>query len=147
MEYDVIQDNIRNYLGINYFDADKIKEVRILIVSKRIWDKIVKFSSFHTCDRENTKWNIFGLNPARGMIHIGVNDSELSEKNKARILARYEAKYEITDWVKIYWKPGYEKLSEIKIDNFDNKIKWKADYSHDWLMEELILMESGNSPY
>ena len=38
----------------------------------------------------------------------------------------------------MYWKPGYKDTSYYCMDYFDNKVKWKANYTKDWFMDCLL---------
>lgn len=59
------------------------------------------------------------------------------DKVKADILAELYVKDTTSRHVNIIWKAGYTPLIS-KMDGFDNLIKWKVDYTHDWILEEFI---------
>lgn len=37
----------------------------------------------------------------------------------------------------MYWEPGF-KSNERCMDCFDNIVKWKADYTEDWIKNKLL---------
>ena len=40
--------------------------------------------------------------------------------------------------LKIYWCPGYCTADQNCMDHFDNRIKWKADFTKEWLEKQLL---------
>lgn len=140
-EYLLQQSRLRDILGTNYFTCKELKKVPILKVSSNLWNEMVSFSKRHTCDRQISEWNIFNLNSGVNEIQICKNDNEeyIQRYNNFSVglVARFTGENE-GDMKCIYWRPGYGAIESNKMQHFDNVMKWKADFAHDWLLYKLI---------
>ena len=92
-----------------------------------------KFSINHDYLSNNEKWDIF--NPQslsnRIMICRNTNYRNISDGIMVSIyIDKLDDKYG-----EILWQEGYS----LRDNNyFDNKHKWKVDYTHDWIINEFL---------
>lgn len=102
------------------------------------WEKILFFAGKHDWFREDgeMEWNIFNNNSSNNSLTLSPN---VYGTIKGDILAKIwvqESKEEINR-LDLYWEPGYV-ISKGCMDCFDNVVKWKADYTRDWIKNKLL---------
>ena len=61
----------------------------------------------------------------------------MNVKDKGDVLAQLFCKRKYGNYVSVIWRPGFTALDD-PCKEFDNKVKWKADYTYDWLLKEFI---------
>lgn len=115
------------------------KEGKYLIanISKEEWEKVIRFAENHRWDREGgeEKWNIFNILSNNCLF---LSPYLYGNKGKGIIHAEIRSEILNNDTVNVYWKPGYKDTSYYCMDYFDNKVKWKANYTKDWFMDCLL---------
>ena len=135
-DYCVAMDNINAILGTK----NMVKEndaYCIGTMNEEQWDKIVFFARQHSVSNSigNLKWNIFQMGYSSSGFLLQPNDYMEPQGN---IFAKiFVERTEYSNTLKLYWKPGY-KNGLTKMDGFDNKIKWKADFTADWIYNKLL---------
>ncbi|WP_394884248.1 SMEK domain-containing protein [Clostridium butyricum] len=118
-----------NFSEVNY------GEYKVVKIPIEVWEMMYNFSNKHDYYVGESEWDIF--NPQildnRIMIYKNHKDTLL----KADILVNLIGEKVDEHYVEIIWSPGYtHSLSDI--EGFNNKQKWKVDYTHDWLLKEFI---------
>lgn len=141
-EYQKSLRKIERILGVEKYKYEKFDEIKILEVDKEYWSKVYNFMREHTCDRELSEWNIFNVNLRPNRIQIIRNDNErhyrkgVSEGIHVQLIVKEKTSH--SNIVEIYWKPGFVISAYDEMKYFDNSILWKADYTYEWLVNELI---------
>lgn len=110
----------------------------LMSVEKKTWKEILFFAQDHDCSntKGEMKWNIFNNSWSKTRLILAPN---LNGKTEGVIFAKisvqqnenYDNKFDL------YWEPGF-KVYENCMEGFDNVIKWKANYTKDWIKNELI---------
>ncbi len=122
-------------LGTRKFNTDEDGDVVLAETSTYVWEALVKFAQSRDYGLPYDKWNIFYTNSFdRNRIMIYKN---MNIKAKGDVLAQLFCKKKYGNYVSIIWRPGFTALDD-PCKEFDNKIKWKADYTCDWLFNEFI---------
>lgn len=135
VEFDKCLDEQNELLGIKKFNRDEKGDIVLLEVPFSVWEAMFDFACERDYGLPNDKWNIFSTSSFfRDRIMICKNMNEDAEGN---VLAQLFCKRKYGTYVSIVWCPGFTALDN-PCEKFDNKIKWKADYTHDWLMKEFI---------
>lgn len=127
---------IYNIVGANRFLEISIGEFLILRMPKQVWVTMVDFAQEHDYLNGDTEWDIFNPLSLVEKNHIMIYKNHL-DNIKADVLAELHVRDMSKSYVDIIWKPGYTP-SVNKMEGFDNKVKWKVDFTHDWVLEEFI---------
>lgn len=135
-EFHKRRDSLLNTLGATYFQEIDREKFSILRVPRNIWIAMVDFAQQHDHYIGNTEWDIFHPLNLIEKNHIIIYNNHLNVY-EADILAELYVKDMSGSYVDILWKAGHTP-SLRKMEGFDNKIKWKADYTHDWILENFI---------
>lgn len=125
-----------NTVGATYFEEVDKGEFLLLSLPKKIWTAMVDFAQQHDYFVGDTEWDIF--NPLNLLIknHIMIFKNHLVNI-KADVLVELYVKDMSGSYVDIIWKAGHTSTLR-EMEGFDNKSKWKADYTHDWILNEFI---------
>ncbi len=134
-EFDKRKSALLNTIGATYFEEVGKGEFTILSVPKYIWIAMVDFAQQHD-HFGDTEWDIFQPLNLTVKNHIKIYKNHLN-KNKADVLVELYVKDMSSSYVEIIWKPGHTH-SLRNMEGFNNEIKWKADYTHDWILNDFI---------
>lgn len=118
--------------------VEKNGKYLIANISKEKWFKIIKFAQDHDYYEEggDEEWNIFDDKNTSDYFYL--SPYFYGNKGKDIIHAEIRAEF-LYDSVNVYWGPGYKDTEEgYCMRYFDNKIKWKADYTKEWFWNALI---------
>lgn len=121
--------------AINYEEINQ-GEFNIIRTPLYLWTAMVDFAQKHDHFYGNTQWDIFHPLNLQKKDHIIIYKNHLN-KIKADILAELFVRDINKNYVDIVWKAGYTPLID-KMDGFNNEMKWKVDYTHNWILEEFI---------
>lgn len=127
---------IYDIIGANCFNEKNIGEFLILQIPKNIWIAMVDFAQIHDHYTGDTLWDIFKPLNLLEKNRIIIYKNHLDER-KADVFVELHVKDMSNSCVDVVWKSGYSP-SVAKMDGFDNEIKWRVDYTHDWILEEFI---------
>lgn len=110
----------------------------IKILDKIEWEEILFFARNHDWFLEDgeLEWNIFQNSWCDNCLNLHPN---AHESIKGTILAQlYVEKLEGNhNKLKLYWRPGFQDIGN-SMENFDNIVKWKADYTKEWIETKLL---------
>lgn len=102
------------------------------------WEKILFFAGNHDwfSDEKDLEWNIFNNNSSTDHLILSPN---VYDKKTGDILAEISVECSdiSVDMLEVYWQPGFC-MNKKSMECFDNIIKWKADYTKDWLENKLL---------
>lgn len=133
-EYIKRKNKIKEVLGSHNF-TEVNGEIKILSIPKYIWYKMLKFTYEHDyMDTSDTVWNIFY--PCNGYKIIQIYNN-INSGIKADLLARLYTKTVDVESIDIYWEPGFTPYIGI-MDGFDDRVKWTAEYTHDWIIDNWV---------
>lgn len=128
---------INKIMGIEDL-VEKNGKYLIANISKEKWFKIIKFAQDHNYYEKDgdEEWNIFDDKNTSDYFYL--SPYFYGNKGKGIIHAEIRAEF-LYDSVNVYWGPGYKDTEEgYCMRYFDNKIKWKADYTKEWFWNALI---------
>lgn len=136
-QYINAQCKIKETLGVS--NMVKVNDMYLLkSISEFQWIEILYFARHHDCcnDKGNVEWNIFRNNRMNDRFYLSPN---VHSNIRAEIFAELIVKDSHTQrgMLDLFWRPGY-KYDKHKMEGFDNIVKWKADYTLDWVDNELI---------
>lgn len=107
-------------------------------IDERMWEEILFFASHHDWFANNNeiKWNIFNNNGIRDSLILSPN---VYGKIRGDILAKISvsASDDKENTLNRYWEPGFRENTR-SMDGFDNIVKWKADYTAEWIKGKLL---------
>ncbi|CEO08442.1 SMEK domain-containing protein [Paraclostridium sordellii] len=108
----------------------------LMTISKYQWNEILFFAREHDYFNDNGEWNIFNNNWSNDSLVLSPN---VHGKTKGDILAkiRVERSRENINMLDVFWEPGF-KFDKLSMEGFDNVVKWKADYTLDWMKNKLL---------
>lgn len=159
-EYIAAQNQIASVLGVK--GLKKVgKKYLLMTIDETAWKEILFFAENHahsgtphvrclawahfvkhrairySCFKEDgeEEWNIFN-NCTRDRVTLAPN---VYGKIRGDILAEISvdlSEFE-NDKLNLYWAPGY-KFDTNCMDCFDNVVKWKADYTKEWIENKLL---------
>lgn len=114
------------------------KKYYLLTIKETEWEKILLFAREHDWFEENaeTEWNIFNNNRSRNRLILSSN---VHGKIQGDILAEISVESSEKDFglLDVFWEPGF-KVGKESMECFDNIIKWKADYTQNWIINRLL---------
>lgn len=136
-EYFAAKSEIDSTLGTNGLSR---VENRYLLMTIDImeWEEILFFARNHDWFQEGdeVEWNIFNNNCSRNGLILSPN---VNGTIRGDILATISVMPNKT-WnnkFDLYWEPGF-KANVRCMDSFDNVVKWKADYTAEWIKNKLL---------
>lgn len=130
------KNKILDVIGARNFKEIKRGEFLLLNIPKAIWIDMVDFAQQHDHYIGTGEWDMFHPLAFFNKDRIIIYKNHL-KKQKGDILAEIYVPNISENQVSVVWKAGYTtNLNEMK--GFDNIVKWKVDYTHDWLMRKFI---------
>ncbi|WP_373598704.1 SMEK domain-containing protein [Paraclostridium bifermentans] len=111
-------------------------EYCMMTIRKQQWDEILFFAREHDYFNDNGEWNIFNNNLSNDSLVLSPNvHGEIRGDILAKI--RVERSRENINMLDVFWEPGF-KFGKPSMEGFDNVVKWKADYTLDWMKNKLL---------
>lgn len=108
----------------------------LMTISKQQWNEILFFAREHDYLNDNGEWNIFNNNWSNDSLTLSPNvHGEIRGDILAKI--RVERSRENISMLDVFWEPGF-KFGKPSMEGFDNVVKWKADYTLDWMKNKLL---------
>ncbi len=108
----------------------------LMTISKQQWNEILFFARKHDYCNDNGEWNIFNNNWSNDSLILSPNvHGEIRGDILAKI--RVERSRENISMLDVFWEPGF-KFDKLSMEGFDNVVKWKADYTLDWMKNKLL---------
>ena len=136
-EYLVAQRQIENILGVEGLRKEGNKYF-LMTIDKMKWEEILFFAKDHEYYQEGDEieWNIFDYKGNTSKFRLVPNDYG---KVKGDIFTTISASCNEldNDKINVYWEPGYI-ANEDCMNCFDNIVKWKADYTMEWINNKLL---------
>ena len=135
-EYIAAQNQIASVLGVE--GLKKVgKKYLLMTIDGTAWKEILFFAKNHNYFKEDgeEEWNIFN-NCTGDRVTLSSN---VYGKIRGDILAEISvdlSEFE-NDKLNLYWSPRY-KFDTNCMDCFDNVVKWKADYTKEWIENKLL---------
>lgn len=136
-EYLISQRYIDNILGVE--GLSKVGEKYLLMaVSVSEWKEILFFARNHDwCKQEGEmEWNIFNNNSREDSLMLSPNIYGTMQGDILAKISVAPVMYE-DNTLNLYWEPGF-KANESCMKYFDNIVKWKADYTKEWVQNKLL---------
>lgn len=128
--------SIIKLIGADEFKCDNRNMYRMIRVHRSIWEMMYQFSIEHDyLGKSKEKWDIFNPQGLNDRIVICRNPEDVSIN--VDILVSIIMEKVDDEYVDILWNEGYS-FSIRENEGFDNKHKWKVDYTHDWIIDEFI---------
>ncbi len=143
-EFLIEKNIIDNALGIKDFRRDKNGYI-LMYVEKCQWEEMLFFARNHDycqCDDE-LEWSIFNNNCKEDSLTLSPNIYGSIHGDILSRISVVELEENCTK-MKLYWNPGY-KANVNCMEGFDNIIKWKADYTKEWI--ENVFLEKAHKYY
>lgn len=136
-EYQIAQAQIEECLG-----TAGLKRTGSLYLINTIsplqWHEMLYFSRAHDwfSDEADFEWNIFNNNANNNQLILSphVKDKRITGIFAELIVKKSETKMDMLD---LFWKPGYRD-DKNSMEGFDNVIKWRADYTSDWVRHRFL---------
>ena len=120
--------------------AEKNGKYLIANVSKEQWFRIIEFAQKHDCysynENGDEEWNIFDNKSVIDFFYL--SPYFYGNKDKGIIHAEIRVEFLYNDTVNVFWISGYKDTSYNCMEYFDNVVKWKADYTKEWIWNALI---------
>jgi hypothetical protein len=110
----------------------------LMTISEQQWHEILFFARKHDwfSDDGECGWNIFNNNCSNDSLILSPNvHGEIRGDIMAKISVDYSREY--LGILDLFWEPGY-KFDKRSMEGFDNVVKWKADYTLDWIKNKLL---------
>ncbi|MCF2643498.1 HNH endonuclease [Roseburia hominis] len=128
---------IDSILDISDFPKISKKACKLFAISEETYKILQKFIHNHNYQgAPDNPYNIFDVGRYDGVVNLQRNPKIIQPGD---IYASIEFKQvEDNGYYDVIWSPGYELDEPDKMENFDNKIKWTASYTYDWLINECI---------
>lgn len=136
-EYYETRGQINSLLGVEGLNKDGNKYL-LMTIDTLEWKEILYFARNHDWrqDGDEIEWNIFNNNGSTNSLILSPN---VHGTVRGDILANISVcpnEFE-KNKLNLYWEPGF-KSNERCMDCFDNIVKWKADYTADWIEKKLL---------
>lgn len=138
-EYTIRKANISDILGVNEFVKLDKKSYRLFAINEQILEILYEFMRMHQYDQSaDDEYNIFHLTNSKESfyLHRNMNSTNYRADIYACIDIIKSSKH--YGYYDVVWSPGYTASGYDKMNNFDNVIKWTADYTYDWFVNECI---------
>lgn len=136
-EYFAAKRQIDNILGVDGLSR-KGNKYLLMTIDITEWEEILFFARNHDCFQEGDEmeWNIFNTNWSRRNLILSPN---VNGTIRGDILAELSVIPNDlwNDKLDLYWEPGL-KANVRCMDCFDNIVKWKADYTAEWIKNKLL---------
>lgn len=136
---------IEENLGTSFFEPAKTKGgFRLVKVNRNLWYWLIKFVNEFDVDKGNSDWHIFDSSP--GMIKVfTTKENEKLDRGYHVILYpeqedffTYQSFLKPDDEMWIIWEPLRDFFSKETLEAFNDREKWNALFSYNWLVNELI---------
>lgn len=122
--------------------AENIRKVEdkycLKTINEQQWNEILYFARNHDwfSDEGEPEWNIFNNNSSNNSLILSPN---VHGEIRGDILAKISIDYsqEHIGMLDLFWEPGF-KYDKRSMQGFDNVVKWKADYTLDWIENKLL---------
>lgn len=110
----------------------------LMTIEARQWEEILFFARNHDYYQEEgeIEWNIFNNINLSNRLLLSPNVNGTVRGDILAELSVSEDKFEKNKW-NLYWEPGY-KANANCMDGFDNIVKWRADYTAEWIENKLL---------
>lgn len=136
-EYFVAQRRIDSILGVDGLRKEGNKYL-LMTIEAMEWKEILFFARNHDWFQkgDEIEWNIFNNNNSRSSLILSPN---VNGTVQGDILAKISVSpNEFENYkLNLYWEPGF-RANERYMDCFDNIVKWKADYTAEWIRNKLL---------
>lgn len=133
--YDAYTDHIEKILsimGCAGFDTDNLDRIPVLYLAKGIWQDIFHFANEHSVYDGQAQWNCFIP------YHDPVWQGRIQFSDTGRSLLCSLSKEDRPNGeVVVFWEPGYD-LCLPDMCGFDNQLKWRLDYTLQWIVEQRL---------
>ncbi len=110
----------------------------LMTINEQQWNEILFFARKHDLfnDDGECEWNIFNNNRSNDSLILSPN---VHGEIRGDILAKISVDYsrENISMLDVFWEPGF-KFDKRSMEGFDNVVKWKADYTLDWMKNKLL---------
>ncbi len=133
-EFDKLTKKINTLLGTENFEKTEDGKYVLAQMPKYVWNSMFRFAQERDYGASKDNWNMFYTSFLDDRIKIYKN---MYSTEKGDVLAQLFCKEKDRNNVYILWEPGFTENDDPQAE-FDNKIKWKADYTCNWLINELI---------
>lgn len=130
--YMVRKRRILSILGCHDMRVEPSDRIPVLQLSKDIWSDMFQFANHHSVHSKSDQWDCFipyNDSVRQGRIQVSASGREL-----LFCLSKQE---EPGDTVIVSWEPGHIHGSSA-MAGFDNRHKWKLDYSLQWIEKEWL---------
>ena len=136
-EYFLAKRQIDNVLGVDGLSREGNKYL-LMTIDITEWEEILFFARNHDWFQEGDEieWNIFNNNCSRSSLILSPN---VNGTVRGDILAKLSVTPNnlCNNKLDLYWEPGF-KANVRCMDCFDNIVKWKADYTAEWINNKLL---------
>lgn len=136
-EYFEARKQIDNTLGVEGLSREKNRYL-LMTIDTVEWEEILFFARNHDWfqDGNEIEWNIFNNNCSRSSLILSPN---VNGTVQGDILAKLSVspKKLSNNKLDLYWEPGF-KANVRCMDCFDNIVKWKANYTAEWIKDKLL---------
>lgn len=136
-EYYETRRQINSILGVEGLNKDGDKYLLMTIDTMK-WEEILFFARNHDWfqDGDEIEWNIFNNNGSTNSLILSPNVYGTVRGDILAKISVYPNEFG-NNKLNLYWEPGF-KSNERCMDCFDNIVKWKADYTEDWIKNKLL---------
>lgn len=106
-------------------------------ILKATWHDIMEFALAHDWGDKNgnEEWYIFNCNRSTSSFYL--SPFMYGTDVRGDVLAEIKVKEISDEKVAVYWFPGFKGCYN-NMEGFDNKLKWKADFTRDWFVNKLL---------
>ena len=138
VEYCAAIRDIEEVLGVDHLHKEGNKYM-LMIIDIIQWKEIFFFAKNHDCfeNNEEIEWSIFNNSISRE--NYLVLSPNIYGTVRGDILAKLSvsANKLKNNKLNLYWEPGFKEAKK-DMECFDNNIKWKADYTAEWINNKLL---------
>ena len=136
-EYYETRRQINSILGVEGLNKDGDKYL-LMTIDTMEWEEILFFARNHDWfqDGDEIEWNIFNNNGSTNSLILSPNVYGTVRGDILAKISVYPNEFG-NNKLNLYWEPGF-KSNERCMDCFDNIVKWKADYTEDWIKNKLL---------
>lgn len=128
-KYISLTKNVENIIGCRQFIySSDVKGYKIMSIETKTWIKMIDYANKHDWENGDRKSNIFIKN--WNNIYISLDGG--SSINAILTPLHHNG---LTD---IYWKAGYGYNFTNGLEAYNEREKWKVDYTHSWIIREFI---------
>ena len=136
-EYFMVKKQIDSIIGVEGLSRKKGKYL-LMTIDKMQWDEIIFFARNHDWFKkgDEIEWNIFNNNCSKNSLTLSPNVNGDIRGDILAILSVVPNKL-WNNKLDLYWEPGF-KANMGCMDCFDNIVKWRADYTAEWIKYKLL---------